>query len=88
MLDGLSASEYAHWQAIYATEPFPEERADRRAAQEMVNLRRALGDKGSFTVADFVPDFWDELKPKEQSPAQMKANMDIIKAATKRNKRK
>ena len=80
--------EYVHWQAIYATEPFPEERADRRAAQQMVNLRRAMGDKSNFTVADFVPDFWGEFEPQEQSPAQMKANMDIIKAASKRNKRK
>lgn len=82
----MDASEYIHWQAIYATEPFPEERADRRAAQQMVNLRRAMGDKSNFTVADFIPDFWDEMQPKEQTPAQMKANMDIIKAASKRNK--
>ena len=88
MLEGLTMDEYVHWQAIYATEPFPEERADRRAAQQMVNLRRAMGDKSNFTVADFVPDFWGELQPQEQTPEQMKANMDIIKAASKRNKRK
>lgn len=88
MLAGLSAREYAYWQAIYSVEPFPEERADRRAAQQMVNMRRALGDKGNFTVADFIPDFWEELQPQEQTPAQIKANMDIIKAATKKNKRK
>ena len=88
MLAGLSASEYAHWQAIYSVEPFPEERADRRAAQQMVNLRRAMGDKSNFTVADFIPDFWGEMQPKEQTPAQMKAAMDVIKAASKRNKKR
>ena len=86
MLAGMDASEYIYWQAIYATEPFPEERADRRAAQQMVNIRRAMGDKSNFTVADFVPDFWGEFDPQEQTPEQMKANMDIIKAASKRNK--
>lgn len=87
-MEGMSASEYARWKAIYSVEPFPEERADRRAAQQMVNIRRALGDKGSFSVADFVPDFWGELQPKEQTPAQMKAAMNVIKAASKRDKKR
>ena len=87
MLAGMSAGEYAKWQAIYSIEPFPEERADRRAAQQMINIRRALGDK-SGDLKDFIPDWWGEAQPQQQSPEQMKANMDIIKAATKRNKRK
>lgn len=84
----MSMSEYIHWQAIYSTEPFPEERADRRAAQQMVNIRRALGDRGNFSVKDFVPDFWGEAQPQQQTPAQMKANMELIKAASKKSKKR
>lgn len=87
MLEGLTMDEYVHWQAIYQTEPFPEERADRRAAQQMINLRRAMGDRGNFTIADFVPDFWGEHQPQQQTPQQIKANMQIVKAAMKKKKK-
>lgn len=87
MLAGLSASEYTYWQAIYETEPFPEERADRRAAQEMVNIRRALGSKDG-ELKDFIPDWWGEYQPKEQTPEQIKANMQLVKAAMKKKKPK
>lgn len=84
----MSMSEYIHWQAIYEVEPFPEERADRRAAQQMVNIRRALGDRGGFTVDDFIPDWWGEYQKPQQTPDQIKANVEIIKAAMKKKKRK
>jgi len=87
MLDGMSMSEYVHWQAIYDTEPFPEERADRRAAQQMINIRRALGDK-SGELKDFIPDWWGDAQTQQQSPEQMQANMKFIKAATKKKKPK
>lgn len=85
MLTGLSASEYAHWQAIYSVEPFPEERADLRTAEVIQALM--LGRvKQLPNISDLVHDYWGEAKSREQSPAQMKANMDIIKAASKQNK--
>lgn len=84
----MSMSEYIQWQAIYSVEPFPEERADRRAAQQMVNLRRAMGDKSNFTVADFIPDFWGEHQPQQQTPQQIKDNMQLVKAAIKRKRKK
>ncbi|MBL0320700.1 MAG: hypothetical protein IPP74_15605 [Alphaproteobacteria bacterium] len=85
MLAGMDASEYVYWQAIYATEPFPEERADLRTAEVIQALM--LGRvKQLPNIADLIHDYWGEAKSREQSPAQMKANMDIIKAASKRNK--
>lgn len=87
MLAGLSASEYAHWQAIYSTEPFPEERADLRTAEVIQALM--LGRvKQLPNIADLIHDYWGEAKPREQTPAQMKAAMDVIKAASKRNKKR
>ena len=87
MLCNMSMAEYINWQAIYATEPFPEERADLRSAEVIQALM--LGRvKQLPTIADLIHDYWGEAKSREQSPEQMKANMDIIKAATKRNKRK
>lgn len=87
MLAGMTHIEYIHWVAIYETEPFPEERADRRNANLMINIRRALGDKNG-ELKDFIPDWWGDNLPQQQTPEQMKANMNIIKAATKRNKKK
>lgn len=87
MLAGMSASEYAKWQAIYSVEPFPEERADRRAAQQMINIRRALGDK-SGELKDFIPDWWGEAQPQQQTPEQIKANMQLVKAAMKKKKKR
>lgn len=87
MLAGMSHAEYVNWQAIYSVEPFPEERADRRAAQQMINIRRALGDK-SGTLKDFIPDWWGEAQPQQQTPQQIKANMQLVKAALKKKKPK
>lgn len=86
MLAGMSMSEYVHWQAIYDTEPFPEERADRRAARQMINIRHALGERTSLDTKDFITDWWGENLPQQQSPEQMKANMNIIQAANKKSK--
>lgn len=86
MLSGMTHTEYIHWQAIYSVEPFPEERADRRAAQQMINIRRALGDK-SGELKDFIPDWWGEAQPKQQTPEQIKANMQLVKAAMKKKRK-
>jgi len=86
MLSGMSMSEYVHWRAIYETEPFPEERADMRAAEILRMQLIAAGAKSTPPLSDFIPDWWGEHKPQQQTPEQMKANMSLIKAASKRKK--
>jgi hypothetical protein len=88
MLATMSMSEYVHWVAIYETEPFPEERADLRAAsiiQALILGRVKDIPKISDIMIDF--DYWGENVPVKQSPAQIKANMELIKAATKKPKK-
>jgi hypothetical protein len=85
MLAGMTASEYVHWQAIYETEPFPEERADRRAA-EIIQASLLGRVKELPTIADLMPDYWGTFHVK-QSPEQMQANIKLIKAAAKRKKK-
>ena len=79
--------EYVHWQAIYETEPFPEDRAELRAAKQMINIRHALGEREKLDIGDFIPDYWGERLPKQQTPEQIKANMQLVKAAAKRGKK-
>jgi hypothetical protein len=45
MLASMPHSEYVHWQAIYSTEPFPEERADQRTAELLRMMMIAAGVK-------------------------------------------
>ncbi len=87
MLAGLSANEYAHWKAIYSVEPFPEERADRHTA-EIIQALMLGRVKEVPKLSQLMQDYWGEAQPQEQTPAQIKANMDIIKAATKKNKKR
>lgn len=84
MLAGISYSEYVHWQAIYSVEPFPEERADQRTAELLRMTLIAAGAKKLPNITDLMPDWWGEHKPHVQTPEQMKANMNIIMAATKK----
>lgn len=86
MLQRMSMDEYIHWVAIYETEPFPEERADYRNAQQMINIRRALGSKDG-ELKDFMPDWWGDRQPQQQTPAQIKANMQLVKAAAKKRRK-
>lgn len=88
MLAGMTASEYTHWQAIYETEPFPEDRADLRTAELLRMQLIAAGVKDLPAIADLLPDWWAEKRPRQQTVEQMKANMDIIKAATKKKGKK
>ncbi len=88
MLAGLTMSEYIHWQAIYETEPFPEERADLRAAEQLRMTIIAAGSKKIPAIADLLPDWWGERTPRTQTPDQMKANMNLIKAASKKKPKK
>lgn len=84
MLAGMSHAEYVNWQAIYSVEPFPEDRADQRTAELLRMMLIAAGVKKLPNIADLMPDWWGERKPRVQSPEQMKANLNIIKAATKK----
>lgn len=88
MLAGMTISEYIHWQAIYEIEPFPEERADLRTAEILRMTLVAAGAKKTPDISEFMPDWWGERKPRVQSPEQMKANLNIIKAATKKKPKK
>jgi len=87
MLAGMTISEYIHWQAIYETEPFPEERADMRLAEQLRMMLITGHAKQIPDIADLIPDWWGERKPRQQTPEQIKSNIDTIKAATKKRKR-
>jgi len=86
MLAGMSHAEYVHWQAIYETEPFPEERADLRSAEQLRMTLISAGVKQLPTIADLLPDYWGERQTPQQTPEQIKANMTIVKAANKKKK--
>ena len=79
-------SEYVNWQAIYSIEPFPEERADLRAAEQLRMTLIAAGVKKLPTIAELLPDYWGERKPVQQTPEQIKANLQLIKAANRKKK--
>ena len=86
MLEGMSHAEYVHWQAIYQTEPFPEDRADRRTA-EIIQALMLGRTKQLPTIAELIPDYWGERQERRQTPEQIKANMKLVKAAMKKSKK-
>lgn len=86
MLAGMTHSEYVHWIAIYETEPFPEERADRHTAEIIQAL--ILGRvKEIPTLSELMPDYWNERPSRTQTPEQMKANLNLIQAASRKTKK-
>jgi hypothetical protein len=85
MLNEMSMSEYIHWQAIYSVEPFPEDRADRRTA-EIIQALMLGRTKQLPSISDLLPDWWSERQPQQQTPEQMRANLDLIKSATRKKK--
>lgn len=87
MLASMSHAEYVHWQAIYSVEPFPEERADQRTAELLRMMLITAGVKKLPNIADLMPDWWGERTPAQQTPEQIRANMAIVKAATKKKKK-
>jgi hypothetical protein len=87
MLSEMTISEYVHWQAIYSVEPFPEDRADLRTAEQLRMTLITAGVKQLPTITDLIPDWWGDHKPREQTPEQIKSNIKLIKAATKRHKK-
>ncbi len=87
MLAGMTHSEYVHWIAIYETEPFPEERADLRTAEILRMQLIVAGAKKVPEIADLMPDWWNERPARTQTPEQMKANLTLIQAASKKTKK-
>lgn len=87
MLAGMPISEYVHWRAIYEVEPFPEERADIRAAESLRMTLIAAGIKKLPKIDDLIPDWWGERKTPQQTPEQIKANMALVKAANRKKKK-
>lgn len=84
MLDTMSAVEYTEWQAYFSIEPFPENRADRRAASIAQAVLAAGGMNKVPKLVELMPDWWDGFHVK-QSPEQIQANMEL---ALKRKKKK
>jgi len=87
MLEGMSMSEYIHWHAVYEVEPFPEEREDMRTAELLRMMLVTAGAKKLPELHELIPDWWAERKPIQQTPAQIKANMQIVKAANRKKKK-
>ena len=85
MLSEMTMSEYVHWQAIYSVEPFPEIRADRRAA-EIIQAFIAPHVKKIPNVDELMPDWWGERQPRAQTPEQMKATMQLIQSGKRKKK--
>ena len=83
MLAGMTHAEYIHWQAIYSIEPFPEDRADLRTAEQLRMMLLTAGAKPPL-IADLLPDYWGERPERKQTPEQIKASLDLIKAARKK----
>lgn len=88
MLANMTHAEYVHWQAIYSVEPFPEERADQRTAELLRMMMITAGVKKPPKISDLMPDWWGEHQAPQQTPEQIKANMALVKAATKKKKPK
>lgn len=87
MLRNMSHAEYVKWQAIYSVEPFPEERADQRTAELLRMMMITAGVKKLPKISDLMPDWWGEHQTPQQTPEQIKANMAIVKATTKKKKK-
>lgn len=88
MLAGMTMSEYVHWQAIYETEPFPEDRADLRTA-EMLRMILITGHAKKIPpITELMPDWWGNRQAVQQTPEQMQAAMQLIKTVTVAAKKK
>ena len=74
-----TSAEFAEWIAFNSVEPIGDVRADIQAARVCQLLAAAFGKRGrSPKLSDFMPDWWQERRPREQTPAQMAA---VIRAA-------
>lgn len=68
-LSSVGSDELALYEALFAVEPFPDQRADLRAAMTACVSANSMRGKGKpAKLRDFLPDYWDERK---QSPEEM-----------------
>lgn len=76
LLASISSRELTEWMAYAELEPFGEERADFRIAQNTMVLANANRDPKKrprpYTIEDFMP-FKDEAEKPEQSQAEIAA---------------
>jgi hypothetical protein len=85
MLNEMSASEHAAWQAYFSIEPMPAARADIRSAEIMRAVLYAAGAKSVPALSRLVPDYWRERAPGErQAPQQIESTMRLIFAARRK----
>jgi hypothetical protein len=74
----LPASEIEFWRAYYSIFPFPQERADARAAliaQTIANMSgRMLKDIHLRSLEDFLPDYIDTVSTQKSLKAQADAD--------------
>ena len=79
MLEQMTAAEYAGWAAYFEIEPFPETRADIRAAQVVQAIMfTTTGQR--FPLDRIVLDWWGNAS-QAQSPEAIKRTMRTIAAA-------
>lgn len=83
MLQGMSAEEYGYWQAFFSIEPFPQQRQDRRVAEQLRVMLWAAGLKHLPRISELMPDWWGE-NDSRQSPEQIKAQMKFALAPRRR----
>lgn len=75
----MSSAEFTEWIAYNSIEPIGETRGDIQAARICQLLAAAHGKRGAkFKLSEFMPDWWNERRPKAQTPEEMAA---VIKAA-------
>ncbi len=72
MLGRMNSREYARWLAFFRIFPFPEERADWRAAMLATVQANTMRDNKTrpYKIKDFLLDFISDVK--KQTPEQMK----------------
>jgi hypothetical protein len=83
----LPASEINFWRAYYTIYPFPQERADARAAMIAQTISRMSGkmlkDGYEPKIKDYLPDYLGKPveKSEEQKMAEEKAYVELAVAA-------
>ncbi len=83
LLSECDSAELTEWQAMYALDPWGEERADMRMGNicaTLANINRTKGQAVSGP-ADWMPDFLGAKKAKRQTPEQMIAAARLMAGA-------
>lgn len=79
----MGYGEFVEWQAFYSQEPWGDARQDILTAMQMALLanvnRNPKKRRKAFSLADFLPDWWDE----KASPRRLEAKLRGIAAKMK-----